>query len=179
MNQIIFNDEKITPSKVIGITPDTKTIYNKPNSTVTTILNILSEDNRLKSRICFLIKDEKIAGVGLGLDLKNAGISWESSKEFENSSVFSDFVSFDGDVSKLRHELLINDELQQEANYDLMVYKPEQMIEDIKAVMPLEDGDIIMSSTPKDVSAYEECDLFTSTVYCGDEILVEACWEAI
>lgn len=180
MNQIVLNNKKITPSKVICINPDTKKIYTKPNTTIGTILNVIEEDNRGKSRICFLIKDEKIAGIGLALDIKYKANSWEDSKDLDNSTIFSDFVSFDADFTKLKHELSINDELKQKSSYDTMIDKPEQLLEDIKnSSTTLNDGDIIMINTLKGVSIFEECDLFMGTIYCDDEILVEACWEAI
>jgi 2-keto-4-pentenoate hydratase/2-oxohepta-3-ene-1,7-dioic acid hydratase in catechol pathway len=201
-NQIIFNNEKITPSKVIcmgkNYVEDIKelndkiqepmVLFNKPNSAITNILNFISEDTRFESEICFLIKDENIVGIGLGLDLtkgiiqkklKKAGLPWERAKGFDGSAVFSDFVPFNGDITKLRYQLSVNDELQQEANYDLMIYKPNEILEEIKSFMTLEDGDIIMSGTPRGTTTYEECDLFRGTVYCKDDVLLEACWEAV
>jgi len=205
MKTINFNNQKITPSKVVCVgrnyvahikelnneTPDTMVVFNKPNSAITTILNYFTPDTRFESEICFLIQDKEIAGIGLGLDLtkahlqnklKKAGLPWERAKAFDGSAVFGDFVPFntnDFDITQIRHILTLNDNPQQEANYDLMIYKPQEILEEIKSFMTLEDGDVIMSGTPKGVATYDECDIFMGTVYYKDEVLVEACWEAI
>ena len=72
--------------------------------------------------------------------------------------------------------LHINDELIQFANYDLMIYKPESMLEEIKSFMTLEDGDIIMGGTPKGVGNFNKNDRFVGRVYSDDNLLVEKEW---
>jgi 2-keto-4-pentenoate hydratase/2-oxohepta-3-ene-1,7-dioic acid hydratase in catechol pathway len=129
-----------------------------------------------------LIKEHKIAGVGFGLDLTKAdiqnkmkakGLPWERAKAFDKSAVLSDFVAFDGDLTKLSMKLYINNELRQEANYDLMIYKPEAMIEEIESFMTLEDNDIIMSGTPKGVATYNIADQFLGQIYYDKKLLLE------
>ncbi|MCK5111179.1 MAG: fumarylacetoacetate hydrolase family protein [Arcobacteraceae bacterium] len=199
MKTINYNNQKATPSKVVCIgrnyvehikelnneTPDTMVVFNKPNSAITDKLYFISEDTRFEGEICFLIKNKKINGVGFGLDLtkadiqnkiKTKGLPWERAKAFDNSAVLGEFVSFDGDIKKLRLELFINDELIQFANYDLMIYKPNNMIEEIKTFMTLEDGDIIMSGTPKGVGNYKLEDKFVGKIFCEDNLLVESSW---
>ncbi len=202
MNHVVFKNEKVIPSKVVCIgrnyvehikelnneTPESMVVFNKPNSAITNYLEFVSDYTRFESEICFLIKDEKIAGLGLGLDLtkadvqnkmKKAGLPWERAKAFDGSAVLSEFVPFDGDITKIAHKLLLNGELQQEANYDLMIYKPEEMLEEIKSFMTLEDGDIIMTGTPKGVSTYSECDIFEATLYHDDTVILNVMWEAM
>ena len=45
--------------------------------------------------------------------------------------------------------------------------------------MHLEDGDIIMSGTPKGVSTYAVGDRFVGQVYTGDKLLLEQEWVVI
>lgn len=202
MNHITFNNTIMTPSKVVCIgrnyvehieelgneTPDTMVVFNKPNSAITDTLRYFSEDTRFEGEICFLIMDRKIAGIGFGLDLtkadiqnklKQKGLPWERAKAFDGSAVLGAFVPFDGDVRKLRMELYLNDELIQFADYDLMIYKPLEMIEEILRFMSLEDGDIIMSGTPKGVGNYKKGDSFVGKVYYADKLLVSSSWECI
>jgi len=73
-------------------------------------------------------------------------------------------------------KLYRNNELVQFANYDLMMYKPEVMVEEIKSFMHLEDGDVIMSGTPKGVSTYNIGDIFLGQLFSGNELLVEQEW---
>lgn len=200
MNSIIYNKGCITPSKVVCIgrnyvehikelnneTPDTMVVFNKPNSAITNTLQYFTPDTRFEGEICFFIEDKKIAGIGFGLDLTKANIQnkikekgwpWERAKAFDGSAVLSDFVKFDGDVTKLRLELFINDTLIQYATYDLMIYKPAQMLEEIQTFMSLEDGDIIMSGTPKGVATYNVGDIFVGKIYEDEKLLVETTWE--
>jgi 2-keto-4-pentenoate hydratase/2-oxohepta-3-ene-1,7-dioic acid hydratase in catechol pathway len=202
MNTILYNDKKVTPNKIVCIgrnyvehikelgneTPDSMVVFNKPNSAVTNNLYFISEDTRFEGEICFLIKNNQIDGVGFGLDLtkaniqnklKQKGLPWERAKAFNNSAVFGDFVKFDGDITKLKMELFINDKLIQFATYDLMIYKPKEMIEEILSYTSLEDGDIIMSGTPKGVGNYKKGDKFTGKIYCENKLLVESNWEAL
>ncbi|UFH58247.1 fumarylacetoacetate hydrolase family protein [Sulfurovum mangrovi] len=199
MNKISFNHRELVPSKVVCIgrnyvehieelgneTPDTMVVFNKPNSAITDSLHFISEDTRFEGEICFLIEDKKIAGIGFGLDLtkaeiqnkmKQKGLLWERAKAFDGSAVLGEFVAFSGDLRQLRMELFINDELIQFADYGLMIYKPLEMLEEIDGFMSLEDGDIVMSGTPKGVGTYKRGDHFAGRVYEGERLLVEASW---
>ncbi|RLA84323.1 MAG: FAA hydrolase family protein [Epsilonproteobacteria bacterium] len=200
MNTIKYNNKQITPSKVVCIgrnyvehikelnneTPDTMVVFNKPNSAISDKLYFISEDTRFEGEICFLIKNKQIDAVGFGLDLtkaniqnkmKKSGLPWERSKSFNNSAVFGEFIKFDGDITKLKLELYINDILIQFANYDLMIYKPLEMIKEIQSFMDLEDGDIVMSGTPKGVSTYKINDMFIGKIFYNNELIVETKWE--
>jgi len=199
MKSVEYSNKTIIPSKVVCIgrnyvehikelnneTPDSMVVFNKPNSAITDKLYYFSSDTRFEGEICFLIENSKITGVGFGLDLtkadiqnkmKSKGLPWERAKSFDGSSVLSKFVAYDGDETKLRLELFINDKLIQYANYNLMIYKPKEMIEEIESFMSLENGDIIMSGTPKGVANYNIGDLFCGKVFSGDELLVESKW---
>lgn len=202
MKSIFFNDKKVTPSKVLCIgrnyvahieelgneTPDSMVVFNKPNSAISNNLYFISEDTRFEGEICFLIKNNKISGIGFGLDLtkaniqnkmKQKGLPWERAKAFDNSAVFGEFVPFEGDITKLKMELFINGELIQFATYDLMIYKPDEMIKEICSYTTIEDNDIIMSGTPKGVGNYNMKDKFVGKIYCDDKLLVESSWEVL
>lgn len=199
MKTIRFNSASITPSKVVCIgrnyvehirelnneVPSSMVVFNKPNSAVTNTLRFITPDTRFEGEICFLMMDGAIAGIGFGLDLTKAeiqnhlkakGLPWERAKGFDGSAVLGDFVPFDGPLESLRMTLHINGELTQEATYDLMIYKPLEMIEEIKTFMSLEDGDIIMSGTPKGVSTYKTGDKFIGRIYNNEMLLVESVW---
>jgi len=197
MNTINYNNEKIIPSKVVCIgrnyvehikelnneTPDTMVVFNKTNSAITNSLEFFTPDTRFEGEICFLIKNNKIDGIGFGLDLTKANIQnkmkakgwpWERAKSFNKSAVFGEFVKFDGNIKDISMKLFINDNLVQFATYDLMIYKPSQMLQEIQTFMSLEDGDIIMSGTPKGVATYNKDDIFKGEIYCADKLLVRS-----
>lgn len=196
MKYIKYEKEKIAPSKVICIgrnyvehikelnneTPDSMVVFNKPNSAISESLKFISDDARFEGEICFLMKEKKIDAVGFGLDLtkadiqnklKQKGLPWERAKAFDGSAVFSEFVKFEGDLEELRMELYINDKITQHADYELMIYKPLEMIKEIDSFMSIEDGDIIMSGTPKGVGNYKKGDLFVGKIFCANNLLVD------
>lgn len=195
MKTIRYNKQSITPSKVICVgrnyvehikelnneTPDTMVLFNKANSAITDTLYYIQEDCRFEGEICFLIKDKKIEGIGFGLDLtkahiqnkmKEKGLPWERAKSFDNSAVLSQFVTFEGNIKTIEMKLFINDTLAQHATYDLMIYKPDKILAEISSFMTLEDGDIIMSGTPKGVATYKLGDKFIGEIYADGEMLV-------
>ena len=199
MKTINYDGKSIIPSKVVCIgrnyvehikelnneTPESMVVFNKANCAISKELFYVSEDTRFEGEICFLMKNNEISGVGFGLDLtkaniqnkmKKAGLPWERAKSFDNSAVLGEFVPFSGDITKLRLELFINDTLIQFASYDLMIYKPKEMIDEILSFMTLEDGDIIMSGTPKGVDTYKLNDKFVGKIYNDEVLLVESTW---
>ncbi|ADR34916.1 fumarylacetoacetate (FAA) hydrolase [Sulfuricurvum kujiense DSM 16994] len=199
MKIIRFNTSNIAPSKIVCIgrnyvehirelnneIPSSMVVFNKPNSAVTDVLRFITPDTRFEGEICFLMMGGTIAGIGFGLDLtkaelqnhlKSKGLPWERAKGFDGSAVLGEFVPFSGNVEALRMTLHINDILVQEAAYGLMIYKPIEMIEEIKTFMSFEDGDIIMSGTPKGVATYKIGDTFVGRVYSKDRLLVESQW---
>ncbi|MGE4509871.1 MAG: fumarylacetoacetate hydrolase family protein [Sulfurimonadaceae bacterium] len=200
MKTIQFENRILTPSKIVCIgrnyvehihelgneIPQSMVVFNKPNSALSETLFYFIEATRFEGEICFLIEKGEIAGVGFGLDLTHAdiqnslkakGLPWERAKAFDSSAVLGRFVAFKGDITKLRFELFINGELRQFADYDLMIYKPDVMLREIASFMSFEEGDIIMSGTPKGVETYNIGDLFEGKIYCGGELLVASEWE--
>ena len=200
MNSVVYNGDKITPSKVVCVgrnyvehieelgneIPENMVIFNKPNSAITNELNYYGEDCRFEGEISFLIVGGKIAGVGFGLDLTHAktqnqlktkGLPWERAKAFNGSAVFSEFISLDVPLDSLEMKLYRNDKLVQFANYELMIYKPLTIVEEIGLFMSFEDGDIVMTGTPKGVGTYQKGDRFVGEILSNGRILVEGSWE--
>ncbi len=200
MKTIYYENENISSSKIVCIgrnyiehikelnneEPKSMVIFNKPNSAISQNLYYFSEDTRFEGEICFIIKNKKIDGIGFGLDLtkaniqnelKRKGLPWERAKAFDDSAVFSNFIKFNEDISKLKFELFINKKLTQFATYDLMIYKPDEMIKEIETFMSMEDGDIIMTGTPKGVGTYKIGDIFTANVYCDNKLLIKKEWK--
>lgn len=199
MKTVRCNGSELVPSKVVCIgrnyvehieelgneVPSSMVVFNKPNSAISETLFYISADCRFEGEICFLIKAGEIYGVGFGLDLTRAdiqnhlkakGLPWERAKGFDRSAVLSDFVELKEPLESLRMTLHINGTLTQFADHGLMIYKPKTMLEEIKSFMSLEDGDVIMSGTPKGVATYSRGDRFVGRVYSGDRVLVEKEW---
>lgn len=204
MKNIILKDGNIFPSKVVCIgrnytehiaelnndTPDEMVFFIKPNSSITNKLVFpkAHESCHYEAEISFLMEEGKISAVGFGLDLtlrevqsklKAKGLPWERAKAFDNSAVFSKFVNFDGDINKLEVELYINDELKQKGDTSLMINKPDEIIKEANTFLSFEDGDILMTGTPKGVGQFVIGDEFLGRILYDGKVLIEEKFKAI
>lgn len=202
MKTVNFNNQHITPNKIVCIgrnyvehikelgneIPSSMVIFMKPNTSISDeLLTCNDEPIHYEGEISFLIYNHKIAGVGFGLDLtkrgiqsrlKEKGLPWERAKSFDGASVFSDFVEFSSDTNSLHVKLFINDKLMQDGSVTHMLYKPEDMLKEIESFSTLEDGDIVMSGTPKGVGIINSGDMFLGQIFKDDKLLIQKKWIA-
>ncbi len=204
MNFVYFDNKKIYPSKVVCIgrnytehieelnneIPDEMVFFIKPNSSVSRklIFPKSHQSCHYEAEISFLIEGGEISALAFGLDLtlrqvqaklKEKGLPWERAKAFDNSAVFSDFVAFDGDISKIEIELYINDELKQKGCVSYMINKPCKILKEAKTFLSFEDGDILMSGTPKGVGEFKLGDIFLGKISYKGKTLVEQKFEVL
>ncbi len=199
MRSIFLEKKEIFPSKVVCLgrnyvehieelnneMPEDMIFFIKPNSSVCSHI-IFPKNHKTchyESEISFLIKDGSLYAVAFGLDLtlrevqsklKTKGLPWERAKAFNNSAVFSQFVYLkDKDLSKLSIELYINDELRQKGDFTQMINKPEDILSEAKTFLDFEDGDILMSGTPKGVGELKIDDVFLGKILYDDKVLLE------
>ena len=199
MNFIKLDGEDILPSKIVCIgrnyvdhikeldneVPTEPIIFIKPNSAISSDVYFNEMDAvHFEGEISFLVRSGKLFAVGFGLDLtkrdvqsklKANGLPWERAKAFNKSAIFSEFVSFDS-VSGLKMELYINGSLAQKAGYDLMLHKPDSILNEVDNLFSLEDGDLIMTGTPKGVGAVRIGDTFLGKIFENERLIVEGCW---
>ncbi|BCD60762.1 MULTISPECIES: fumarylacetoacetate hydrolase family protein [unclassified Nitratiruptor] len=164
--------------------PTEPVYFIKPQSAITNEIHY-QEDLHYEGEICFLIGNPIKVGVGLDLTkralqsrLKEKGLPWERAKAFKGSALFSDFVSvknFEG----LRIELFKNGTLVQSGDVDLMIYKPAFLMQDIDAIFGLEEGDILMTGTPKGVGKVDRNDTFEAKLWQGDTLLIQKIWRVV
>ena len=202
LNHVMFNNQPVTPSKVVCVgrnyvghikelnntMPTEPVIFVKPNSAISSELFLNGSDEiHYEGELAFLIKDSQLYGVGLGLDLtkrqvqnelKSKGLPWERAKAFDQSAVFSSFVPISGPVADLVLELVINNNLMQQGGCSLMINSPQDLINEIGSFMTLQDNDILMTGTPAGVGQVHLGDEFTGRVLCQGRLLVEAHWSA-
>lgn len=204
MKNIDLQGQDIFPSKVVCIgrnysehiaelnneTPEEMVFFLKPNSAISQKLIFPKghESCHYEAEISFLIEEGKVSAVGFGLDLtlrevqsklKEKGLPWERAKAFNNSAVFSKFVSFNDDISKLEVELYINDELKQKGDVSLMINKPSEIIDEAKSFLTFEDGDILMTGTPKGVGKFNVGDEFLGKILYDGKVLIEQRFKVI
>lgn len=200
MKFINYRNQQLAPSKVICIgrnyaahieelnneMPDQPVIFLKPNSAISNQLQIdQREPIHFEAEISFLILNNQLAAVGVGLDLtkretqtilKAKGLPWERAKAFDGSAVFSDFVDLKSEINNLRLELDINGQLVQQGGVNLMLNRPTELITEIASFMSFEDGDILMTGTPSGVGVVNYADIFIGRIFNQDKLLVEQRW---
>lgn len=169
--------------------PSEIVIFLKPSTAVTDTLRAVhcGEAVHYEGEISFLVEKGQLSRVAFGLDLtkrglqsrlKEKGLPWERSKAFDGAALFSSFVPFGGDPSLLSLELTINGKTAQTSGADKMIFTPREILEETGAFMTLEDGDIIMTGTPRGVGQVIAGDLFRGILRYGDAVIVEASWTA-
>lgn len=202
MNFVNFEQSKITPSKIICIgrnyvdhiaelgneVPDEMVVFLKPNSAITTQLQSAHQEPlHYEAELCFLYQQGKFVAVAIGLDLtkrtlqaklKAKGLPWERAKSFNGAALFSDFVKLDAIDDSLRLELVIDGKVAQAGGVELMMYKPAEILAELQSFMALEDGDIVMTGTPKGVGQINAGSEFAGNVICDDKTLVTKTWQA-
>ncbi|WP_321274646.1 fumarylacetoacetate hydrolase family protein [Vibrio sp.] len=203
MSEIQVEEKKVKVGKVLCVgrnyvehireldnaIPEQMVVFNKPSSSISeTLHSFHQEPLHYEAEICFLIQDGQYAAVGLGLDLtkrglqstlKKQGLPWERAKAFDGSVVFSRFVSLEGiDINDLNLELLINCVHVQKGHVKQMLYPPFTILDELSSYTRLEDGDVIMTGTPKGVGEVHQGDVFLGRLKCGDVTLFETEWVA-
>ena len=203
MQAILVEGEEVYPSKIVCVGrnyfahieelgnefPDKMVLFNKPNSAISDILRSQVDGEALhyESELSFVVRAGELAAVGFGLDLtkrdlqselKSKGLPWERSKAFDGSALFSAFVRPPARLDKLVLELRVDGELRQSGGVDLMIHKPEEILEEVKAYATLEDGDVIMTGTPAGVGAIHTGQRFDAAVRASGRMLTGETWVA-
>ncbi|XP_066491674.1 oxaloacetate decarboxylase, mitochondrial [Tiliqua scincoides] len=109
---------------------------------------------------------DHVAGYALCLDMtardsqeecKKKGLPWTLAKGFNTSCPVSDFVPKEKvpDPHQLKLWLKVNGELRQEGDTSSMIFSIPYIISYISGIITLDEGDIILTGTPKGVSAVQ------------------------
>jgi len=183
------------PDKVI---PNEIIVFLKPNSAISEQLKAAHQEPlHYEAELCFLYQKEdehpgKFCAVAIGLDLtkrglqaklKAKGLPWERAKAFDGAALFSDFVAIDNIDESLQLELTIDNQVVQAGGVDLMMVKPDAILTELESFLTLENGDIVMTGTPKGVG-----EIITGSIFSGkvitknhtgeDDVLVSVKWLA-
>ena len=187
MKSITLQNKNIQPSKIVCIgrnfvahiaelnneIPDEMVIFNKPNSAISTqLLSMHDTQLHYEAELCFLYQQGTFYAVAVGLDLtkralqsqlKTKGLPWERAKAFTGSALFSDFVTFDSIEQDFAVELDINTKRRQTGSVAMMLYSPQEILQEILSFIELEDGDIVMTGTPSGVGEIVAGDVFSAS----------------
>jgi len=203
LKTVTIDDRIVTPSKIICIgrnyvdhinelnneVPDEMVVFMKPNSAISDELySVKQEQLHYEGEICFVVENDHFSAVGFGLDitkrglqskLKSKGLPWERAKAFDGSAVFSPFVEISEVDKSLTIELNINGENIQSGNISLMMYKPDEILRELQTFMTLNDGDIVMTGTPKGVGIIHKGDTFEGVIKSTQGVISSTQWRTL
>jgi len=208
MKTVNVGDKQICPSKILCIgrnyvdhihelgndIPEDMVVFFKPNSAISTVLHAehLGEALHYETELCFIYQQGRFSHVGVGLDLtkrelqsklKAKGLPWEKAKAFDGAALFSPFVAIDDASAAFEFSLTIDGALTQAGHIELMIYNPQTILEELQSFTTLEDGDIVMTGTPKGVGIIAPNRVFKVALGLKDALhqapLVECEWQSL
>ena len=163
-----LENEKPT-DPVVFLKPDTSILLKKQpffipdfSDDVHHEVEILIKINRVGKHISKKFAHKYYDDIGLGIDftardlqaqLKAKGLPWEKAKAFDGAAVIGEWLpkkDFE-DLNNLNFSLKKNDELVQNGNTSLMLWKIDEIIEYVSKYFTLKIGDIIFTGTPAGV----------------------------
>ena len=202
MHEVIVGNRVAIPSKIVCVgrnyyahieelgneVPDQIILFSKPNSSISNQLSShQGEQLHYEGELCFLFENGRFSAVGFGLDvtkrklqsiLKEKGFPWERAKAFDGSAVFSKFIEIFEATTEMTFELKKNGDIVQIGRTELMIHKPQEILSEILTFMSLDDGDIVMTGTPKGVGSIDKGDVFSTIVKNNEQIIIEETWVA-
>ncbi len=127
---------------------------------------------RIGKRMKDVKEDEAKEGIShftSGLDLtlrelqsffKKNGLPWSLCKGFDNGAPFADWIEYKGeDLSSMNIYLYLNGEKKQYESTSMMIFSPFYIVSYVSSFMTLEEGDIVMTGTPKGVGELKDGDI--------------------
>ncbi|WP_437372314.1 fumarylacetoacetate hydrolase family protein [Maribacter litoralis] len=113
--------------------------------------------------------------VGLGIDftardlqskLKEKGLPWEKAKGFDGAAVIGEWLPKTDfkDINDLNFKLVKNNEIVQESNTSLMLWKIDEIIAYVSTFFMLKKGDIIFTGTPAGVGKISPNDYLSGSL---------------
>jgi len=113
--------------------------------------------------------------IGLGIDftardlqskLKDKGLPWEKAKGFDGAAVIGEWLPKTDfkDINNLNFKLLKNNEVVQDGNTSLMLWKIDEIIAYVSTFFMLKKGDIIFTGTPAGVGKISPNDYLSGSL---------------
>lgn len=127
---------------------------------------------------------DAIAGYVLAIDMtgrnvqneaKKKGLPWSIAKGFDTFLPISEYIekSRIGDPGKCSLTLSVNGDVKQTDSTALMLFDIPRQLADISQVMTLEEGDLVLTGTPKGVGEVKAGDKMTCTISFGEKEIEE------
>lgn len=202
MKTIVVDNRSVSPTKIVCVgrnylehieelnneVPEEPLFFLKPNSAISEKLHSFHQEPlHYEGELSLLYEAGRFSAVGFGLDitkrvlqnkLKSKGLPWERCKAFDGAAIFSQFVKIDKISRTLGLELSINGKRVQSGNVNLMINKPDDILASLLRFMSLENGDVVMTGTPKGVGEINAGDVFCGKIMDGNSLITRGEWVA-
>jgi len=138
-------------------------------------VEVLVKINRIGKHIDRKFAHKYYDKIGLGIDftardlqtkLKEKGLPWEKAKAFDGAAVIGKWMAKTAfkNIDDINFKLLKNDQVVQEGNTSLMLWKIDALIEYVSKYFTLKIGDIIFTGTPAGVGKVVANDKLTGFI---------------
>ena len=125
-----------------------------------------------------------IAGYGVGIDMtarnlqdeaKKKGLPWTAAKGFDTFLPISKFISKEQieDPHNVELYLNVNGKERQRDSTALMIFRIPRLLSEISRVMRLEEGDLVLTGTPKGVGRVDVGDVISAGAVEGKKEVEE------
>jgi len=164
-----LENEKPT-DPVVFLKPDTAILLKKQPFFIPEFSNdvhheveVLVKINRVGKYIDKKFAHKYYKEIGLGIDftardlqtqLKVKGLPWEKAKSFDGAAVIGSWLPKTAfqDLNNINFSLKKNNQVVQQGNTSLMLWKIDEIIEYVSKYFTLKIGDVIFTGTPAGVS---------------------------
>lgn len=164
-----LENEKPT-DPVVFLKPDTAILLKKQPFFIPEFSNdvhheveVLVKINRVGKYINKKFAHKYYKEIGLGIDftardlqtqLKAKGLPWEKAKSFDGAAVIGSWLPKTAfqDLNNINFSLKKNNQVVQQGNTSLMLWKIDEIIEYVSKYFTLKIGDVIFTGTPAGVS---------------------------
>lgn len=155
---------------VVFLKPDTAILLKKQPFFIPEFSNdvhheveVLVKINRVGKYIDKKFAHKYYKEIGLGIDftardlqtqLKAKGLPWEKAKSFDGAAVIGSWLPKTAfqDLNNINFSLKKNNQVVQQGNTSLMLWKIDEIIEYVSKYFTLKIGDVIFTGTPAGVS---------------------------
>ena len=109
-------------------------------------------------------------------EAKKKGLPWSIAKGFDTFMPVSNFIAKHRvpDPHNAHLWLSVNGEVKQSDSTELMLFRIPRMLSDISRVMTLEEGDIVLTGTPKGVGPVKAGDVMKAGLNVDGKAVEEA-----
>jgi acylpyruvate hydrolase len=114
-------------------------------------------------------------------EAKKKGLPWSIAKGFDTFLPISNIIAKSKipDPHKVDLWLSVNEEVKQSDNTELMLFRIPRQLSDISRVMTLEEGDIVLTGTPKGVGSVKTGDVMKAGLRVDGKDVEEASLEVM